>query len=156
MLVCRLYTSYRPLGGFNPKANRDLMNETLLVALVFAALLAIEWRYRLRSVRLGTAFVALAIWLVTQPNATRAARRALDTTPAERVTQIAGQPLTEYVAGVRTMEQAAADDAMMFVNERWMSVGVLFWLACSPVFRRARPPSVKEGTDVRAKEQVGR
>jgi len=56
----------------------------------------------------------------------------------KRITEIAGQPLSEYAVGVRTMEQAAADDAMMFVNDRWMSVGVLFWLAWSPVFRRPR------------------
>ena len=120
------------------------MNETILLALVFAALLGLEWRYHLKSVRLGTAALALGVWLFVQPNPTRAARRALDTPPAERVTEIAGTPLSEYAIGVRTMEQAAGDDAMMFVTDRLMSVGVLFWLACSPVFRGPRRPAFGE------------
>lgn len=115
------------------------MTETILIATVFVVLLGLEWRYRLRSLRVGTALLAIGLWLFAQPSATRAARRALEMSPAERVTEIAGgEPLSEYAVGVRTMEQAVADDARMFANERLLSIGVLFWLAFSPVLRGAR------------------
>jgi hypothetical protein len=113
------------------------MTETIVVVLVFVVLLALEWRYRLKSVRVATALTALVLWFFTIPNPTRAARRAIAMSPAERITVIHGDTLSEYASGVRTMEQAASDDAMAFDKERLLSVGVLLWLACSPVFRRA-------------------
>lgn len=117
------------------------MKETIVLALAFAALLGLEWRYRLTSVRLATAALALGVWLFVQPCPTCAARRALDTPSTQRVTEVAGTPLSEYAIGVRTMERAVGDDAMMFATDRLMSVGVLFWLACSPVFRGPRRPA---------------
>jgi len=127
------------------------VSETIIVVLVFAVLLGLEWRFRLRSVRLGTALLAVLVWVYAQPNPTRAARRALDTPPAERVTEIRGNRLSEYAIGVRTMERAAGEDAMMFDTERLLSVGVLFWLACSPVFRRAHAASATEPVSSRGR-----
>lgn len=113
------------------------MYETVGLGLVFAVLLALEWRYRLKSVRLVAALFALLVWLFVQPSPTRAARRALALPEDERVTTIRGSRLSEYAIGVRTMERAVGDDAMMFDGERLLSVGVLLWLACSPVLRHA-------------------
>ena len=124
------------------------MNETVLLAVVFALLLGLEWRFRLRSVRVGAALLALGVWLVAQPLPRRAARRVIGAPPAERVTRIAdGPPLSEYASGVVTMEQAVVDDAMMDSNARILSVGVLFWLACSPGFRRVHSLPVEARTD---------
>ena len=115
------------------------MSETIVLVLVFAVLLGFEWRNRLRSLRIAAAVLALAVCLFAQPLPRRAARRAIVAPSAERVTQIAdGPPLSEYASGVVTMEQAIVEDAKMDAYARLLSVGVLFWLACSPVFRRAR------------------
>jgi hypothetical protein len=35
------------------------LTETIIVALVFAILLGVEWRYRLRSVRVGTVVLSI-------------------------------------------------------------------------------------------------
>ncbi len=121
------------------------MTDTMIVLLVFVVLLAVEWRYRIKVVRLGTAFLAAIVWLFSQPSPTRAARRAIVMSPAERVTVIQGNQLSEYASGVATMEQAAGDDAMGYVRERLLSVGVLLWLACSPVFRSAPLSSAPDG-----------
>jgi len=118
------------------------MNRTIVVVLVVVILLALEWRYRLRSVRLATASLAPVLWFFTQPSPTSAARRVLEMPPAEHAIES-----TEFRSGVRTMEQAVSDNAMMFWKEPLLSVGVLFWLACSPVFRRATTSSgSKPGT----------
>ena len=117
------------------------MKETIVSVLIFVVLLGLEWRYQLSSLRVAAAFVALVLWFFTQTNIAGSARWAIAMPPAERVTMIHGQPLSEYASGVATMEQVAGDDAMGKVNERLLSVGVLLWLACSPVFRRARGSS---------------
>lgn len=117
------------------------MNVTLLVALVFAVLLVLEWRYRLRSVRLGTALFALVVLSFAHPLTRRAARKALLAPPEERVTQLRGSPVPEYVSGVLTMEEFFADEAEMESDARLLAIGVLFWLACSPALRRAGGPS---------------
>ena len=121
------------------------MTDTIIVVLVFGVLLALEWRYRIKTVRLGTALLAVIVWIFSQPNPTRAARRAIAMSPAERVTVIHGSQLSEYASGVATMEQAAGDDAMGYDKERLLSVGVLLWLACSPVFRRTAVSSTPDG-----------
>lgn len=119
------------------------MSATTLIALTFAVLLGLEWRYQLRSVRLGTAFLALVVLWFAQPLPHRAARRAIAAPPAERVTEFTGvRSLTEYESGVVTMEQAVGADTRMGANARMLVVGVLFWLACSPVLRRAPRESI--------------
>lgn len=129
------------------------MNETMLVALVFAVLLGLEWRYRLRSMRVGVASLALIVLWFAQPLPHRAARRAFSAPPAERVTELRGSPLSEYMSGVLTMEQAVAEDARMDAGARLLCVGVLFWLACSPALRRARPSLAAEPAPSRAAGQ---
>ena len=120
------------------------MNLTILVALVFAALLGFEWRYRLRSARIAAAVLALAVLFFAGPNLTAARRRALDTPPAERVTRIADHQLSEYESGVHTMTQSISESAEKHAYAELLGLGVLFWLACSPVFRRTPAAAVRE------------
>jgi hypothetical protein len=117
------------------------VSATILLAILFAFLLGLEWRYRSGSIRVAAASLALVVLFFAQPIATRAARRALVMSPAERVTRVGGDQLSEYASGGRTMEQAVADDVDLDADARLLSLGILFWLACSPVLRRARRPS---------------
>ena len=120
------------------------MNATTILALFFAVLLGVEWRYRPGWLRLGAALFALAVLFFAQPGYTRAARRALSMPPSERITQgFDGRPLSDYVSGVRTMERAVVDDVEMGADARLLAIGVLFWLACTPVVRGA-PSSIRE------------
>jgi hypothetical protein len=110
----------------------------ILISLVFAVLLGIEWRWRLRSVRLAAVFLALVIWFFAQPVAHRAARRAISEPVEERVTRIAdGPPLSDYASGVATMERDVMEDVLQGANFRLICEVVVLWLACSPVLRRA-------------------
>ena len=120
------------------------MNATLLVGLAFAVLLGLEWRYRIRSVRMGAALFALVVLSFAQPLTRRAARRALLAPPPERVTQLRGSPVPEYVSGVLTMEEFFADEAEKESDARLLAIGALFWLACSPAVRRVRRRSAGE------------
>lgn len=106
--------------------------------LIFFALLWLEWKRQAKSLRLIAASLALALVLFNQPGYTRAARRAMMAAPAERVTQIRGDTLSEYISGVRTMEQAVGEDANAGATARIIGFGVLLWLACSPVLRHSR------------------
>jgi hypothetical protein len=114
---------------------------TTLLGLIFVVILAIEWRYRLRIVRLGAAVRALFTLFFAQANLTGALRRAMLMPPAQRITQIPGHgPLSDYQIGVVTMEQAVVDDAEVGSNARLMAIGMLAWLACSPAFQtKVRP-----------------
>jgi hypothetical protein len=76
----------------------ETLFERLLLGLFFTVLLALEWRYRLRSVRMATALLALVLWFFSQPNPTRAARWAIAMPVTERVTEIGGVPLSEYAS----------------------------------------------------------
>lgn len=118
------------------------MREMVLVALIFAVLLGVEWRYQLSSVRLGTAMLSLVVWLFAQPNYTTAARRVSVAPPEERVTQLRGAPISEYVSGVATMVEAIDEASEERAGVRLLALGVLFWLSCSPVLRRVRRPSI--------------
>ncbi len=157
VLICDSDGSYsRYAKSVPPEAEVKPVNETTLLALVFAVLLWLEWRYQLRSVRIAAALLALIIWLFAQPLPHRAARRVIAAQPAERVTRIAdGPPLSEYASGVVTMEDAVVEDMKADDNVRLLSVGVLLWLACSPVFRRVRGPSVETRTDASAGDEIG-
>ena len=132
------------------------MKEATLLAVVFAVLLWLEWRYRLRSVRIVAAVLALVIWLFWQPSPHGVARRVIAAAPAERVQRIGdGPPLSEYASGVITMELALVEDAMRDENVRLMSIGVLFWLACSPVFRSRHGSSIEARRDASADNTIG-
>jgi hypothetical protein len=116
-------------------------SDEVLVALVFAVLLVLEWRSRRGILRLAAAWLALAVWLFAQPGIHRAVRRALELPPTERVVRWRDgePPVSEYVSGVLTLEKLAAEDANADFKVRMMSLGTLFWLACSPAFRGKGP-----------------
>jgi hypothetical protein len=114
------------------------VNETALVALIFGVLLIFEWRYQLRSVRLGIIMLSLVVWLFSQPNYTAAARRISVAPPEERVTQRYGSEISEYESGVVTMYEAIDEAVEGRFGVRLLVLGVLVWLASSPVLRGVR------------------
>ena len=133
------------------------MTEDLLLrtgaVLFFVVVLALEWRYRLRSLRLGAVGLALAgLSLFGLPPIHGAWRVAIGTPSAERVkswapfTDPGANPMSDYASGVSTMERAVADMFRETASVRWFTIGVLVWLACSPAFRRA-PSVVHRRTD---------
>jgi hypothetical protein len=120
---------------------------TTLLGVGFIVILAVEWRYRFKIVRVAAAVLAVLVWLFTQPNLTNARRRAMVMPPAERITQFRGGTLlSEYQSGVMTMDRAVIDQVDMAWYPSLMAVGVLAWLACSPAFRRERPLPVAESS----------
>jgi hypothetical protein len=132
--------SARGASEVNAKSEDQQMDETIFVAAFFTILLALEWRYRLATVRLVTVVVTLVVMVFTDPSPRRAARRAIVAPPPERVTQLRGSPLSDYGSGVVTMERAIVADEEAFADENLLALGVLIWLACSPALRRS-PPS---------------
>ena len=135
------------------------MNEASLffwsVALAFAVLLALEWRYRLRTLRIGAAVLAVTMLFFFAPTYHAAWRRAMDTPPAERIADYPGtvpgsvaRSLSEYESGVFTMHRAVVENAAGYARERDLAVGVLVWLACSPAFRSTRGPDRVDQTRI--------
>lgn len=124
------------------------VSATTVLALIYVVILGLEWRYRLRSLRLGAISLVLVVLWVAQPNVTRAARSALVMPSVERVTQIRGEPLSEYASGVRTMEEAVDVDSKLGANARVLSLAVLCWLACSPLLQRDRRETLKRAQTV--------
>lgn len=113
--------------------------ETIIVVATFAVLLGLEWRYRLRRLRVGTALLSLVVLALYHPNYTVAQRRALGMPPAERITEIPYHgPVSAYESGVYTAIREAAGAAGVTENIRLAAVGALFWLACSPALRHTR------------------
>jgi hypothetical protein len=128
------------------------MNEGILfftgIVAVCAVIVVVEWRYRLRSLRVGAILLAGAMLWFFQPSTHAAWRRAMSTPPSERVTHAGGfgsdslgPLLSEYQSGVYTMYEAVADDVASYANERLLALCVLFWLAFSPVLRPASEAS---------------
>jgi hypothetical protein len=127
-----------------PNARVKRMNhatETVLVALAFAVLLVCDWRYQLRTFRLGTVMLSLVVLFFAEPSYVPAARRVSVAPPEERITQLHGRPISEYLSGVTTMYEAIGEVDAARANVRLIALGVLVWLACSPVLLRARGPS---------------
>lgn len=118
------------------------MSATGVIALMFAVLLGVEWRYSWRSVRTGIVMLALVVFGVfpTGPNYTIAGRRATAVPLNERVRVFNGDTLSQYVTGVVIMREFLQESEQSS-GPRLIVLGVLVWLACSPVFRRglARP-----------------
>src|SRR5262245_6112472 len=107
-------------------AGRELaVTVTIVVALAFVTLLALEWRYHFRSVRIATVGLALVALYFAQGNLTAARRNALSTPPAERITRVADRPLSEYASGVHTMVQAVEEVYGRGEYVRLLSMGVL-------------------------------
>lgn len=116
------------------------------LALIYAVLLGLEWRSRLRTLRLAAALLTLVVLFLAQPSSTRAARWAIEAPHAQRITSL-GSPLSEYESGVATMRQAVEQDSRLGAKARLLSVAVLCWLACSPIIRRA--PAQSRGDEAR-------
>jgi hypothetical protein len=117
------------------------MTETVVAATIFGILLWLEWRYRHRSVRVGTVMLALVVWWFTQPSITVAARRASALAPEARSMELRGEPLSEYMIGVETMRRFLVEQYQADSDVRLIVLGVLVWLSCSPVFRRHAAPN---------------
>jgi hypothetical protein len=121
------------------------MHATILVAMIFIILLGLEWHFRLRTARVIAALLAMVVLFFAAPGYTRAARHALGMSRSERITEIRGNPVSDYVSGVRTMERAISEDANMGANARLIALAALLWLAVSPILRRAprAPPTLE-------------
>jgi hypothetical protein len=117
------------------------MKEVIVVALVFGLLLACEWRYQLRTLRLGIVMLALGVMFFAQPGYISVARRVSVSPPEERITEIRGKPISEYLSGVTTLYEAFGKAGRVRRGVRLVALGALVWLACSPLLRRA-PRSV--------------
>jgi hypothetical protein len=123
---------------------------TLLVAVVFVVLLALEWWRGLRTVRVGAVLLALVVLEFAQPVSWRAARRALSLSAAERLTAWpgGGRVLSEYESGVLSMHEMVVEDAQIGADARHVALGALVWLSISPVLRRAGSPrTATSGSD---------
>jgi hypothetical protein len=127
-----------------------------LLGLLSAVLLWLEWRYRLRSLRIGAVVLAIVVWESSQPNLYRVFRWVIAAPPAERVSRMAdGPPLSEYASGVVTLQRAYVEEMMVGENERLLSLGILVWLACSPAFRRAGVQSAGDVSPRQPQERAG-
>jgi hypothetical protein len=110
---------------------------TAALALIFAGLLGLEWRYRRRSLRLVSIMLALVVWwLFGGPNYTIAGRRASAASAEERIRVLRGDTLPPYFAGVDIMREYLLESEEEGAGPRRLALGVLVWLACTPVFRR--------------------
>ena len=126
---------------------RQLLVDLFFIGIfaVFAVILVLEWRYRLKSLRVGAITLAGAMLFFFQPSTHAAWRQAMSTLPSQRVTHApspfsdsVGPALSEYHSGIYTMYDAVVDQVDMYARERQLALAVLFWLACSPIFRPAR------------------
>jgi hypothetical protein len=107
---------------------------------MFVLLLGFEWRFgHLKGLRVGAIVLSLVTLMFFQPGYRRAARRALDAPAAERITHVNGNVFSGYESGVLTMEGAVEEDSQTGRSTRWLAIGVLVWLAFSPVLRRESP-----------------
>lgn len=110
----------------------------VIVALVFAVLLALEWRYRRAWLRLGIVALAVVVHVVATPSITVAARQATAAPPEARVRIFWGDTLSEYMSGVDQMREYMADQFDLTAGVRRVTLGVLVWLACEPGMRPPR------------------
>ena len=113
------------------------MKEAIFVALVFGLLVACEWRYQLRTLRLAIVMLAMGVLFLAQPGYISVARRVSVLPPEERITEIHGNPISGYLSGVTTLYEAYGEAGRVRRGVRLVALGVLVWLACSPVVRRA-------------------
>jgi hypothetical protein len=114
----------------------EFVTYTLILALVFAVLLGLEWRHRRRGLRLGTVALALIILWLAQPNITAAARRASAAPPEARIRVYGKDTLSAYMSGVDLMREYVSEQYNAAGAQRALALGTLAWLAASPAFRR--------------------
>jgi|1185.fasta_scaffold09735_3 hypothetical protein len=114
---------------------------TSVIALMFAVLLGLEWRFSWRTVRVGIIILALIVYWVfpTGPNYTIAGRRAMAVPVDERIKVLRGDTLSEYFTGVDIMREYLRESEGSS-GPRLIVLGALVWLACVPVFRREPVP----------------
>lgn len=130
---------------------------TLLVAVVAAILLGLEWWKGGRLLRIGSALFALAVLLLAPTMPWRAARRALSAPVAERLTVWpgSGNPVSEYESGVLTMHRMVVADWQIGAKARAVGVGMLVWLAISPAIRGSRQHRSEAAEPMSAPEVAG-
>jgi hypothetical protein len=135
------------------------MSATIIVAAAFAVLLGLEWRWRRRGLRVGTALLALAVLYYFQPAYPSARRRVLGTPSTERVTlnPVGGghDSLSEYHSGVYTAMEWVEHYDGVGAGARFVAVGALFWLACSPALRHVRAPLAADGSSLASSGSSG-
>ena len=84
--------------------------------------------------------LALVVWwMFGGPNYTIAGRRASAASTEERIRVLRGDTLPPYFAGVDIMRQYLLESEEGSAGPRRLALGVLVWLACTPVFRRQAP-----------------
>jgi len=111
---------------------------TILLATFLVGLLVLEWRYRLKLLRVCAVVVSMVSLIFAQPGLHRAARVALSTPVLERVNRFGDRGATEYESGILTTERAFMADSDMGANARRISLCVLIWLAVTPILRDRR------------------
>ena len=125
-------------------ALRSGVSDALVLGAAFAVLLSLEWRYRRTSLRVGTALLALMMLAWYQPNYTGARRRALGAPRAERVTTLgrSADTVSSYESGVYTTMETVREAIRFGAPVRLAALGTLAWLACSPLRRPVRSPTI--------------
>ena len=132
------------------------MSETVLLSVVFVALLALEWwrwgRRGWRSLRIGTVLLAVAVMWFYQPNLYSALRGTLGMPPTKRDTTLFGaRQLSEYESGAVTMYRVSSAAVRRMAPPHDVAFGALMWLALSPALRglaRGRPGGPRAAADL--------
>jgi hypothetical protein len=118
------------------------MHWTLPFGIVCLALIIWEWRSGSHVARALTICIALFLLFSARPSPYRALRRAVGLQHVTQNLWIPEQKATEFQSGLFTMYRAMEDDTDMGTSERALSIGVIVWLALTPVFWRWRPRRV--------------
>lgn len=127
-----MYQSSTP--GHTIARDTSVMTTALLVGF-FIVLLALEWRYRHWLLRATAIAASLAVMMFAQPSVHRAARAVISLPEPDRVVRLGVRRATDYESGILTLEQAARADAAIGAEARAISLGVLVWLAFTPILR---------------------
>ena len=127
------------------------MSPTLVLWIVVAGLLVIEWRRKWPAIRVLLVFMALLQLWFAQPTPYRAFRAVYNLPPDQRVTTWDDRDsvrLDDYRSGVLTLWRAVSWELKVGTNDRLIAMGVLVWLAISPVIPRRFPPWSKPDTGI--------
>ena len=113
------------------------MISLLVFALIQLTLLTIDWFRRSRVARIVALLGALAQLSWSQPKPHAIARDLVNLPPSERVKTLPSDttPVSDYVSGVVTMEQAMERSMDRKSFDRLMGLGTLVWLVLTPVIR---------------------
>ena len=120
------------------------MDWTLIVWLVaLAALLVLDWRRKWSAVRIALVAMALLQLWFAQPNLTNAVRSAILSPPEQRVTTLGIDSLRvdDYRSGVWTLARTIGRQSEARAHHEAIAIGVLVWLAVSPIIPRRRAPA---------------